>query len=73
MQNKILEVLTQMDMKADERHSEVFDRLNRVDSRLDGIAKQFEQSASDRITDNDYINHKLNSLEKEIFQLKKVL
>lgn len=65
-------MLDKLDKKADDRHAEVLERLNMVDNRLNGIANQFEQVASDRITDNDFINHKLNVLEKEIFQLKKV-
>ena len=65
-------MLDKLDKKADDRHAEVLERLNMVDNRLNGTANQFEQVASDRITDNDFINHKLNVLEKEIFQLKKV-
>lgn len=72
LEKQILEMLDKLDKKADDRHAEVLERLNMVDNRLNGIANQFEQVASDRITDNDFINHKLNVLEKEIFQLKKV-
>jgi len=72
LEKQILEMLDKLDKKADDRHAEVLERLNMVDNRLNGTANQFEQVASDRITDNDFINHKLNVLEKEIFQLKKV-
>jgi len=72
LEKQIFEMLDKLDKKADDRHAEVLERLNMVDNRLNGIASQFEQVASDRITDNDFTNHKLNVLEKEIFQLKKV-
>ena len=50
--------------------SEMHNRFDTVDAKLEGIGGQFELTNESRIDDFDFISDKVNKLEKEIYILK---
>lgn len=77
MVEKIHELLTEMnkelkslkiDMK--EFKSEMHNRFDKVDAKLEGVGGQFELTNESRIEDVEFIAEKVNKLEKEIYLLR---
>lgn len=77
MVEKIHELLTEMnkelkslklDMK--EFKSEMHNRFDKVDAKLEGVGGQFELTNESRIEDVEFIADKVNKLEKEIYLLR---
>ena len=50
--------------------SEMHNRFDKVEVKLEGIGGQFELTNESRMDDFDFITDKVNKLEKEIYILK---
>ncbi|NMH73963.1 hypothetical protein HF078_12800 [Bacillus sp. RO2] len=50
--------------------TEMHERFNTVEAKLDGIGGQFELTNELRMNDFDFIDNKVNRLEKEMFIMK---
>ena len=61
-----------LSMKSDtsEFKSEMHNRFDKVDAKLEGIGGQFELTNESRIDDFDFIADKVNKLEKELYIIK---
>ncbi|TYS69397.1 hypothetical protein FZC75_17510 [Sutcliffiella horikoshii] len=59
-----------MKSKMDERFNSVDERFDAVDAKLDGMGNQFELTNEPRINEVDFLDNKVNRLEKEIFIMK---
>lgn len=77
MEAKILNLLTEMNkelksLKGDmkEFKTEMHDRFDKVEAKLDGVGGQFELTNESRMKEFDFIADKVNKLEKEIYFLK---
>jgi hypothetical protein len=77
MDKQILELLTEMnkelkslklDMK--EFKTEMHNRFDKVEAKLEGVGGQFELTNESRIDEFDFIADKVNKLEKEIYFLR---
>ena len=55
----------------DEFKSEMHNRFDKVEVKLEGIGGQIEPTNESRMDDFDFIFDKVNKLEKEIYILKK--
>lgn len=84
MDEKILNLLTEMnkelksmnidmhEFKTDmqEFKTEMHHRFDKVEAKLEGVGGQFELTNESRIDEFDFINDKVNKLEKEIYFLR---
>lgn len=59
-----------MKFEMHERFNTVDARFNTVDAKLDGMGNQFELTNESRINEVDFLDSKVNRLEKEIFIMK---
>ncbi|TYS67810.1 hypothetical protein FZC76_14720 [Sutcliffiella horikoshii] len=59
-----------MKTEMDNMKTEMHERFNTVEAKLDGIGGQFELTNELRMNDFDFIDNKVNRLEKEIFIMK---
>jgi SMC interacting uncharacterized protein involved in chromosome segregation len=77
MEKQILDLLTEVSkemkgMKSDmnELKSEMHNRFDTIEAKLEGVGGQFELTTESRITEIDFIADKMNKLEKELYILK---
>ena len=70
MDKKILDLLIEMNKDLKNLKSEMHNRFDKVDAKLEGIGGQFELTNESRIDDFDFIADKVNKLEKEIYIIK---
>jgi len=74
---QILDLLTEMNkeiksMKTDvnDLKTEMHNRFDTIEAKLDGVGGQFELTNESRIIDVDFIADKVNKLERELYILK---
>ncbi|MBY0095681.1 hypothetical protein [Mesobacillus maritimus] len=77
MNKQILDLLTEMNkeiksMKTDvnDLKTEMHNRFDTIEAKLDGVGGQFELTNESRIIDVDFIADKVNKLERELYILK---
>ena len=57
-------------IRNNEFKSEMHNRFDKVEAKLEGIGGQFELTNESRMDDFDFVADKVNKLEKEIYILK---
>ena len=77
MDKQILDLLTEMNreiksMKTDvnDLKTEMHNRFDTIEGKLEGVGGQFEITNESRIIDVDFIAEKVNKLERELYILK---
>lgn len=77
MDKQIFDLLTEMSkemksMKSDifNLKSEMHNRFDTIERKLEGVGGQFELTNESRITDVNFIADKVNKLERELYILK---
>ncbi|WP_010529152.1 hypothetical protein [Lentibacillus jeotgali] len=77
MDKQMLDLLTEMNtelkgVKSDihSLKSEMHNRFDTIEAKLEGIGGQFELTNESRINEMDFIVDKVNKMEKEIYILK---
>ncbi|WP_188455360.1 hypothetical protein [Virgibacillus oceani] len=77
MDKQIFDLLTEINkemksMKSDihSLKSEMHNRFDTVEAKLEGIGGQFELTNESRINEMDFIVDKVNKMEKELYILK---
>ncbi|WP_407270213.1 hypothetical protein [Radiobacillus sp. PE A8.2] len=77
MDKQILDLLTEMNkeiksMKTDvnDLKTEMHNRFDTIEAKLEGVGGQFELTNESRIIDVDFIADKVNKLERELYILK---
>ncbi|ASK62385.1 hypothetical protein CFK37_09560 [Virgibacillus phasianinus] len=77
MEKQILNLLTEMNnemkgMKSDihSLRSEMHNRFDTIEAKLEGVGNQFELTNESRINERDFISSKMSKMEKELYILK---
>ncbi|WP_096199888.1 hypothetical protein [Bacillus sp. FJAT-45350] len=70
MEKQILDLLTEMSKEMKSMKSQMHNRFDTIQSKLEGVGGLFELTNESRITDVDFIADKVNKLERELYILK---